>query len=68
MKSDILAVRKPDGKVVREANATLFTAETGGDPKQTINTSSVNVQENPEMVKKYVHNPVGILPYFPPNR
>ncbi|MCC7158365.1 MAG: L,D-transpeptidase [Ignavibacteria bacterium] len=32
--------------------------------------SSVNVQfaVAPELVKKYVYNPVGVLPYFPPNR
>lgn len=34
----------------------------------TISTASVDLPVNPEMVKKYVHNPIGILPYFPPNR
>lgn len=68
MKTDVLAVRKPEGEVVREANETLFTAETGGDLKDTVKTSSVSLPVNPELVKKYVYNPVGILPYFPPDR
>jgi hypothetical protein len=34
----------------------------------TISTASADLPVNPEMVKKYVYNPVGILPYFPPNR
>ncbi len=34
----------------------------------TLSTASVDLPVNPEMVKKYVHNPLGILPYFPPNR
>jgi len=68
MKTDVLAVRKPEGEVVREANETLFIAETGGESKDTVQTSSVSLSVNPEMVKKYVHNPIGILPYFPPDR
>lgn len=68
MINDVLAVRKPEGEVVREANETLFSAETGGQPKDTVQTSSISLPVNPEMVKKYVHNPIGILPYFPPDR
>jgi len=34
----------------------------------SISTGSVQFAVGPEMIKKYVHNPLGILPYFPPNR
>ena len=39
------------------------------DEKDTnLATVSVDLSVNPEMIKKYVHNPLGILPYFPPDR
>jgi hypothetical protein len=31
-------------------------------------SSSTNLSVTPDMVKKYVYNPLGVLPYFPPNR
>ncbi len=34
----------------------------------SISTGTVQLAVGPEMIKKYVHNPLGILPYFPPNR
>ncbi|HMT12621.1 MAG TPA: hypothetical protein PKA39_13475, partial [Ignavibacteria bacterium] len=37
-----------------------------GDSLIAENTSPVTV--DPDMIKKYVYNPVGILPYFAPNR
>jgi len=37
-----------------------------GFEEDTLASSDIDV--NTELVKKYVHNPIGILPYFPPNR
>ncbi len=36
--------------------------------EDSLSTSNVQFAVAPELVKKYVYNPVGILPYFPPNR
>lgn len=36
--------------------------------EDSISTGSVQLAVGPEMIKKYVYNPLGILPYFPPNR
>lgn len=37
----------------------------GGD---TMITAGSQISVAPEMIKRYVYNPVGILPYFPPNK
>ncbi len=37
----------------------------GGD---TLITGGVQISVAPEMIKRYVYNPVGVLPYFAPNR
>jgi hypothetical protein len=34
----------------------------------SLSNSNVGLPVSPEMVKKYVYNPLGVLPYFPPNR
>lgn len=39
-----------------------------GEVNPQMPTASADIPSNPDMVKKYVHNPIGILPYFPPNR
>lgn len=31
-------------------------------------SSNLDISVSQEMIKKYVHNPLGILPYFPPDR
>ncbi len=31
-------------------------------------TENKEIETNPELVKKLVYNPIGILPYFPPNK
>lgn len=40
----------------------------GVSENDSVSTGSVQLAVGPEMIKKYVHNPLGILPYFPPNR
>lgn len=42
--------------------------EFSGSGSDTLSTASLDLPVNPEMVKKYVHNPIGILPYFPPGK
>lgn len=40
----------------------------GYSREESPSKSNFQLAVGPEMVKKYVHNPLGILPYFPPNR
>lgn len=53
---------------IKEIQETEFAQvfENGGQDS----TISGNVQlpVDPDMIKKYVYNPIGILPYFPPDR
>ena len=44
------------------------TENFGVSDSDSISTGTVQLAVGPEMIKKYVHNPLGILPYFPPNR
>jgi len=53
---------------VKDLNSSSSAALFEFSGSDTLSTASVDLPVNPEMVKKYVHNPVGILPYFPPNR
>ncbi|NOS85603.1 MAG: hypothetical protein HOP31_10720, partial [Ignavibacteria bacterium] len=46
----------------------LVTENFGVTENDSISTGTVQLAVRPEMIKKYVHNPLGILPYFPPNR
>ncbi|NOS86846.1 MAG: L,D-transpeptidase [Ignavibacteria bacterium] len=46
----------------------LVTENFGVTENDSISTGTVQLAVGPEMIKKYVHNPLGILPYFPPNR
>lgn len=46
----------------------LVTENFGVSENDSISTGTVQLAVGPEMIKKYVHNPLGILPYFPPNR
>jgi hypothetical protein len=39
-----------------------------GEKDTSLASGSGDLSVDPEMIKKYVHNPIGILPYFPPNR
>ncbi len=40
----------------------------GFTANDSLNTGNVQLTVAPEKIKKYVHNPIGILPYFPPDR
>lgn len=40
----------------------------GVSDEDSLPKGNFQIAVGPEMVKKYVHNPLGILPYFPPNR
>ena len=44
-------------------------AENFGIPEgDSVITESRQISVAPEMIKRYFHNPLGILPYFPPNQ
>lgn len=45
-----------------------LTENFGIAQSDSISTGNVQLAVGPEMIKKYVYNPLGILPYFPPNR
>jgi hypothetical protein len=40
----------------------------GVTENDSVITSNVQLAVGPEMIKKYVYNSVGVLPYFPPNK
>lgn len=40
----------------------------GVSTDDSVSTGNVQLAVEPEMIKKYVYNPVGILPYFAPNK
>jgi len=64
--------------VVRIKEAKIFEVASELDPEiaETLALNSENeeeyiqpvVESSPELVKRLVYNPVGILPYFPPNK
>lgn len=53
-----LEIKEPDN----------ITKNFGVTQSDSVTTSNVQLAVGPEMVKKYVYNPLGVLPYFPPNR
>jgi hypothetical protein len=67
MKTDFFSGNK---FVSKDISGSGSYAELFGSPDSdsvvTENTSQVTA--DPQMIKKYVYNPVGILPYFPPNK
>lgn len=66
--SDNLNDRFSYSENVKELSETLYAENfefSGGD---STSAGTVELGVSPEMVKKYVYNPVGVLPYFPPNR
>jgi hypothetical protein len=38
------------------------------DDEETTDNKGEYTYSEMDLVKKYFHNPIGILPYFPPNR
>ena len=57
-----------DNKVINKETENLFFAylEINESEPETYNLPSIEVNE--EKVKKYAHNPLGILPYFDPKK
>jgi hypothetical protein len=51
---------------IRNLTNTEFSENEVSKSDSTLYSSELGV--SPDMVKKYVYNPIGILPYFPPNR
>lgn len=65
MKPDFLNNRYASAdNIVESVN---LTENFGIPPGDSLVTESRQIAVAPEMIKKYVHNPLGILPYFPPN-
>ncbi len=57
-------------KDIKELEKTEFAGSFGLQTSKTDSTSiaSRELGVSPEMIKKYVYNAVGVLPYFPPGR
>lgn len=53
---------------VKELNAASYAGLFEFSGSDSLPKGNVELAVNPDLVKKYAHNPVGILPYFPPNR
>ena len=67
---DRLAGKFINAGSIKELSETGFAAGfefTGSDSTQN-EGGNLELAVNPDMVKKYVYNPIGILPYFAPNR
>ena len=45
-----------------------LTEKFGVTESDTVKGGNLQIAVGPEMIKKYVYNPVGILPYFAPNK
>ncbi len=45
-----------------------FAESFDRNSEDSLSNTNTGLPVSPEMVKKYVYNPVGVLPYFPPNR
>ena len=65
MKNDNLSVKQPD-KIQSDPLDSTLANELG--LKNTNNNVSSDIDVSPELVKKLAYNPIGILPYFPPNK
>ena len=67
--TDRLDNKESEEENIKELSESEFTdlfeisGEAGSQP-----TANTDVSVSPEMVKKYVYNPIGILPYFPPDK
>jgi hypothetical protein len=64
MKNDMFESRNGDVAPIETLDSTI--AQEFGLDSGTSSTSDIEV--SPELVKKLVYNPIGILPYFPPNK
>lgn len=55
---------------IKELDETGFALgfQFAGTDSNSVSGGKLELAVNPEMVKKYVYNPIGILPYFPPDR
>jgi hypothetical protein len=61
--------RLEDSRFVKKGNVRdAPVAENIDINESQESTGSVDLGVSPETIKKYVYNPIGILPYFPPNK
>jgi len=65
MKTDFLNNRYASAENIIES--VNLTENFGVAPGDSLVNESSPIAVAPEMIKKYVHNPLGILPYFPPD-
>ena len=66
MKNDILSESSRNTEIADKLD-TAIARELGLDT-DTASYSSPDIDSSPELVHKLVYNPIGILPYFPPNK
>jgi hypothetical protein len=62
-------ITNPDITSISELSTADFIADKLGiKVNDSLPSSNLQIAVAPELIKKYVHNPLGILPYFPPDR
>ncbi len=70
-KFDMISDRLDDTHFSSAGNLTEFDMQKenfGINKRDSVITSNVELAVAPELIKKYVYNPLGVLPYFPPDR
>lgn len=62
-KENIIIINENDTNNISELISNIFV-----DEKDLKKDLSVSYLTDAELIKKFFHNPIGILPYFPPNK
>jgi hypothetical protein len=66
--SDRVEIFKRDKPLVSKEDEAALTGNMLIEESHDTSPELAGLDVNPERVKKYAHNPLGILPYFPPDR
>jgi hypothetical protein len=67
MVSDWIAGKFSNKKIADKETETEIFSKIGINGSEPGTGVLASIEVNEEMVKKYAHNPIGILPYFPPD-
>jgi len=66
--SDRIESIETSKNLISKGDESIFTVNILIEEPNEITPDITQLDVNPEKVKKYAHNPLGILPYFPPDR
>src|SRR4030095_5933198 len=65
---DYLSDRYSENKNAKDLSEPVYAGIFEFSNADSTSAETVELGVSPEMVKKYVYNPIGVLPYFPPGR